>query len=110
MKGKDELQKFKKMWTWLMAYPAHDREYYMKHVAKESEEWANNCPLSNNTIAAQCNGCQLLWEGSEGTLCTDPSSPLFRWMTTERIYPDTRSFYARQLALLAMDASRRPRR
>ena len=57
MKGKDELTHFKKMWTWLMAYPTHDREYYIQHVADQAEEWHNNCPLSNSKYAENCTGC-----------------------------------------------------
>jgi hypothetical protein len=106
MKGKEELIKFKKMWTWLTAYPAHDREYYMKHVAKLDEVWVNSCPLSNSMYAKNCTGCQLLWDSNEGTLCNDPSAPVYKWNNTERHQPDKRSFYASQVAVLAMMINR----
>jgi hypothetical protein len=106
MKGKEELVNFKKMWTWLVAYPAHDREYYMKHVAKLDEVWGNSCPLSNNMYAENCNGCQMLWDSQDGTLCTDPSAPVYKWNNTERDLPDKRSFYASQIAVLAMKVNR----
>lgn len=103
MIGKDELTSFKRMWTWLIGYPAHDREYYMKHVVKLDEMWANGCPLSNSTKERECDGCAQLWESKNGTLCTDPEAPLFKWRTTKRQQPDRRSFYAGQVAVLAMN-------
>lgn len=110
MKEKDKLRNFKKMWTWLMAYPAHDREYYMKHVARLDEEWINSCPLANNLYVEDCNGCELLWERTQGTLCTDPRSPLHNWLNTERNQPDKRRFYASQLAVMAVNFSRQQER
>lgn len=110
MIGKDELRNFKKMWTWLMAYPAHDREYYMKHVAKLDVPWHNNCPLSEDTSVGACRGCKLLWDSNQGSLCTDPDAPMARWIKTERELPDTRSLYASQIAVLAMKAGQRSRR
>ncbi len=106
MKEKLELNKFIKMWTWLMAHPAHDREYYIKHLENLNEEWANNCPLSNNMHAEKCNGCQFLWDNHEGTLCTDRNSPVYKWMNTELSQPDKRSSYASQVAVLAMISKR----
>jgi len=106
MKGKDELTHFKKMWTWLMAHPAHDREYYKQHVADQAEEWHNNCPLSNSKYAENCTGCQLLWDSPQGTLCTDPNAPLYKWEDAGKYQPDKRSFYASQVAMLAIHVSR----
>lgn len=106
MTGKDELRNFKKMWTWLMAYPAHDREYYMKHVAKLDAPWHNSCPLSEGASVGDCNGCKSLWDSSQGTLCTDPGAPLSKWEKTERDLAETRSLYASQVAVLAMKAGR----
>jgi hypothetical protein len=102
MTGQNELLNFKKMWTWLCGYPAHDREYYMKHVAKLHETWINSCPLSNESEEKACNGCKMLWDSESGTLCTDPNAPLYQWKNTERNRPDHRSFYASQVAVLAM--------
>jgi len=72
MIGRDELNNFKKMWTWLSGYPAHDREYYMKNVAKLDKMWLNSCPLSNKSEDKNCDGCKMLWKSNKGTLCTDP--------------------------------------
>ena len=102
MTGRDELNNFKKMWTWLCAYPAHDPQYYMKYVVKLSEAWVNSCPLSNKSKEKDCDGCKILWNSEQGTLCTDPSAPIYKWKNTERHYPDDRSFYASQTAVLAM--------
>jgi len=101
----DELISFKKMWTWLSGYPAHDREYYMKHVAKLGKPWINSCPLAT-AEGNECNGCRLLWYSKQGTLCTDVESPLYKWMNTSRQTPDDRSFYASHVAVLAMNTMR----
>jgi len=102
MTGKDELTNFKKMWTWLCSYPAHDCEYYMKNVVKLGEAWVNGCPLANKSEEKKCDGCKELWSSDIGTLCTDPDAPLYKWKTTSRSLPDDRSFYASQTAVLAM--------
>ncbi len=102
MTGKDELINFKKMWTWLCCHPAHDREYYMKHVVKLEGEWINSCPLSNSTTDRNCTGCSMLRGGENKTLCSDPLSPVNQWMRTERQYPHYRSYYASQAAVLAL--------
>ena len=102
MIGKDELRNFKKMWTWLSGYPAHDRDYYMKYVVKLDKMWVNSCPLSNNNSAEDCDGCKMLWSSSKGTLCTDPDAPVYKWKTAERQQSDDRSFYASKAAVLAM--------
>lgn len=106
MKGIEKLVNFKKMWSWLMAFPAHDRDYYIKHVAKINEVWINSCPLSNSLYVEDCSGCKLLWDSPKGTLCTDPSAPLYKWNNTQRVNPDERSYYASQVAVLAMWAKR----
>jgi hypothetical protein len=102
MIGRDELTKFKKMWTWLCGYPAHDREYYMKYVVKLDHWWINSCPISNESAEKDCDGCKELWPPGKGTLCTDPCAPLHKWKNTPRHSPDYRSFYASQVAVLAM--------
>ena len=106
MIGKEELVRFIKMWTWLMAHPAHDRDYYIKHLEKLNEVWENSCPLSNSMYAENCNGCQVLWDSREGTLCTDPNSPVYKWNNTERNLPDKRSKYASEVAVLAIISKR----
>jgi hypothetical protein len=102
MIGKNNLDNFKKMWTWLYGHPAHDREYYMRHVAKLNDMWENSCPLSTSPKADECGGCQMLWQSDKGTLCTDPDAPLYKWKNTDRQQPDDRSFYAGHVADLAM--------
>lgn len=102
MIGKNELKNFKKMWTWLTGHPAHDQQYYMEHVAKLESAWANSCPLSNSDSVKDCSGCSMLWDSKNGTLCTDPAAPLYKWQNTEKNMPDDRSFYASQTAVLAM--------
>jgi len=106
MIGKDELRNFKKMWTWLSGFPAHDREYYMKYVVKLEKNWVNSCPLSNSSTAKDCSGCKMLWSSKKGTLCSDPDAPLYKWITAAREQPDSRSFYASQVAVLAMKYAR----
>jgi len=105
MTGKNELISFKKMWTWLSGYPAHDRQYYMKNVAKLEEMWPHSCPLANSA-GDDCDGCRSLWQSKRGTLCTDFDSPMFKWKNTSQERPDDRSFYASHIAVLAMNALR----
>lgn len=102
---KDNLVNFKKMWTWLSGYPAHDQEYYMENVATLDKRWANGCPLADGE-GDTCNGCGPIWQSANGTLCTDPDSPLYKWSNTSTQYPDYRSYYASQVAVLAMNAIR----
>jgi len=94
------------MWAWLCGYPAHDPEYYMKHVAKLRVNWVNSCPLSNKSKEKDCNGCKMLWESEKGSLCTDPGSPLHKWKNTKIDRPDDRSFFASQITVLAIKALR----
>ncbi len=102
MRGKNDLDNFMKMWTWLYSHPAHDRKYYMRHVAKLNDMWENSCPLSTSPKAHECGGCQMLWQSDKGTLCTDPDGPLYKWNKTDRQQPDVRSFYAGHVAALIM--------
>lgn len=103
MIDKHSINDLKKMWTWLSCHPAHDREYYMRHVAKLERDWINDCPLSDSSENQDCSGyCESLWESKQGTLCSDPRSPLVQWANTEVKYPHDRSFYASKLAVLAM--------
>lgn len=102
MTEKNEVINFKKMWTWLYGYPAHDREYYMKHVARIDERWMNSCPLANTNEVKECDGCKILWKSEKGSLCTDSGSPLYKWQNTDTDHPDDRCYYASQTAVLAM--------
>jgi hypothetical protein len=105
MIGKDELVNFKKMWTWLSGYPAHDREYYMKNVVRLDDTWLRSCPLANSADE-DCDGCRLLWNNENGTLCTDTDSPVYKWKHTSRHQPDDRCYYASHTAVMAMNALR----
>ena len=105
MIGKDNLLNFRKMWTWLSGHPAHDREYYMKHVAKIDPPWLNCCPLANKE-QEECDGCIAIWDSENGSLCTDPDAPIYKWLATSRHHPDFRSYYASQAAVLATKAIR----
>ena len=102
MTGQHDIENFQKMWAWLMGYPAHDQKYYMKHVAKLDKDWDNDCPLSNRSEVSSCDGCHMLWKSHKGTLCSDSSSPLYKWKNTDVELPDERSYYASQTAVLAM--------
>ncbi len=106
MKEKDNYLHFQKMWTWLIAHPAHDREYYTKYVTDQADGWHNNCPLSNSKYAENCTGCKLLWDSPKGGLCTDPNAPLRKWEDAGKFQPDDRSFYASEVAVLAMHVRR----
>jgi hypothetical protein len=78
----------------------------MTYVVKLKENWRNSCPLSNSDVVSECNGCNLLWAGETGSLCNDPESPVNKWKITEIENPDYRSYYASQVAILAMKATR----
>lgn len=99
---------FKKMWTWLSGYPAHDRKFYIAHVVKTGRKWMNNCPLSNSELVSNCDGCKPLWSSGRGSLCTDPDAPLYKWRATAVEQPDYRTYYASQVAVLALKALRNP--
>ncbi len=103
MIGKDKLLHFKKMWTWLSGHPAHDREYFLKHVAKIDPPWLRSCPLANKE-SEDCDGCIAIWQSENGSLCTDPDAPISKWQATSRHHPDFRSYYASQVVVLAMKA------
>ena len=108
MINRSQLISFQKMWTWLSRYPAHDRKYYMQHVLTTEKRWKNNCPLCNSALVSNCDGCQLLWPSSRGTLCTDPNAPLYKWRALSVQQPDYRSYYARKVAALASETLRNP--
>lgn len=101
MAGKEALINFKKMWTWLCAYPTYDREYYVENIIGGNDLWINYCPLCNETEAKDCNGCKILWNSDNGTLCADPRAPVHKWNNTP-IDDHDRAFYASEVAVLAM--------
>lgn len=105
MIGKDNLFNFRKMWTWLSGHPAHDREYYIEHVAKIDPLWRNCCPLANRE-SEDCDGCIAIWHSENGSLCTDPDAPIYKWQATSRRHPDYRTYYASKVAVLATNAIR----
>lgn len=98
-----ELKEFQKMWTWLSSHPAHNQEYYMKHVAKLDTPWKDSCPLCH-TAEGPCRNCEMLWESKHGGLCSDKSSPLNKWRQTSVDDPDNRTWYANRVALLGQKA------
>ena len=98
-----ELREFQKMWTWLSAHPAHDQEYYMKHVARLDKPWRSGCPLCH-TAEGPCRNCEMLWKTEQGSLCTDQSSPLVKWRGTSLDDPDNRTWYANRIAMLGRQA------
>jgi len=103
-----ELKEFQKMWTWLSSHPAHDQEYYMRHVARLDIPWKHGCPLCH-TSEEPCRNCETLWQSMSGGLCSDQDSPLNRWRRTSTDDPDNRSWYANRVALLGQKAMREQR-
>lgn len=88
------------MWTWLYSHPAHDANYYVKHVVKADPAWKNNCPLCDLS-EGECKECLLLWDKGNGTLCEDKESPLNKWRTTHLGDPSYRTWYAGKIIGLA---------
>jgi len=103
MKKTDALQEFTKMWTWLYRHPAHDKQYYVKHVAKPDTAWRNDCPLCDLT-EDECSECLTLWDNGKGSLCSDPESPLSKWRNTQLEDPHFRVWYAGKIADIASKA------
>lgn len=101
---KTALQEFKKMWTWLYRHPAHDKKYYVKNVAKADPRWKNDCPLCQISGEDDCKECLLLWDNGEGSLCSDPASPLSKWQKTHRNDPNFRTWYAGQIVDITQKA------
>ena len=99
MSKENAMEEFKKMWLWLYRHPAHDKNYYVKHVAKPSPPWDNDCPLCS-FVDDQCTECLVIWDSGEGTLCSDPASPLAKWKDTDINEPHRRTWYAGELMAL----------
>ncbi len=91
------LKEFKKMWTWLYQHPAHDKKYYVKHVAKPEGGWKNDCPLCELSGGHDCTECLDVWDHGSGSLCEDPESPLNKWKKTHLSDPNYRTWYAGKL-------------
>ncbi len=105
MLQKAALNEFKKMWTWLYQHPAHDKKYYVKHVAKVDPAWKNDCPLCALSDD-DCKECLLLWDNGDGSLCSDPASPLSKWRKTHLNDPNYRTWYAGQIVDITQKALR----
>lgn len=104
MIARNELKEFQKMWTWLSSHPAHNQDYYMKHVAKLETPWKHSCPLCHTAEESPCKNCEQLWQAKEGGLCADQNSPLNKWRQTSVDDPDNRTWYANRIALLGQQA------
>ncbi len=102
MKVVDRSKEMVKMWTWLYKHPAHDREYYVTHVAKLSKPWKNLCPLCDLELTGdKCTNCLMSGEGQKVTFCSDPESPLNKWKITDTSNPDNRTYYAGEIIAIA---------
>lgn len=106
MLEKDALNEFKKMWTWLYQHPAHDKKYYVKHVAKPEDDWKNDCPLCH-TSEGECSECLDLWDNGHGSLCQDPDSPYSQWRKTHLNDPNYRTWYAGKIIDITEKALRK---
>ena len=95
------LKEFHKMWVWLYKHPSHDKTYYVNHVAKPDVKWENDCPLCTISEDDDCNECLVIWDNGQGSLCSDPSSPLSKWKETDTHEPHRRTWYAGQIVGLS---------
>ena len=96
----EALDDLTKMWMWLYKHPAHDKKYYVSHVANLDRPWKNDCPLCD--LADQkCSDCLMKWEEQKGTFCTDPESPFLKWEETTTDNPDYRTLFAGEIIALA---------
>jgi hypothetical protein len=100
----EALKEITKMWIWLYKHPAHDREYYVTHVAKLAQPWKNYCPLCN-LEDGKCPDCLMKWGEQNGTFCTDPESPLQKWKETTTDNPDYRTLYSGEIIAIAKNAT-----
>ncbi len=99
----EALDEFKKMWTWLYRHPAHDKKYYVKHVAKADPAWIKDCPLCHLSDG-ECIECLTIWDEGNGSLCEDQNSPMNKWSNTHLSDPNFRSWYAGKIADIASRA------
>jgi len=104
MNKTEALNEVCKMWTWLYKHPAHDREYYVTHVAKLDQPWKNYCALGV-LEDGKCPECLMEYEDRNGTFCTDPESPLQKWKETPTDNPDVRTMYSGQIIEIAQKAT-----
>ncbi len=105
----EALDEFKKMWTWLYRHPAHDKSYYVKHVAKADPAWKKDCPLCHLSDG-ECTECLSLWDEGSGSLCEDPNSPMNKWSNTHVSDPNFRSWFAGKIADIAKRAMKQKNR
>ena len=103
MKKLEALNEATKMWIWLYKHPAHDKKYYVSHVAKLVQPWKNDCPICE-VADSGCSDCLMQFEEQKGTLCTDSESPFRKWKETGLDNPDHRTFYAGEMIVLAKKA------
>ena len=96
----EALDDMTKMWMWLYKHPAHDKKYYVSHVANLDRPWKNDCPICD-LADLKCSNCLMQLEELKGTFCTDPESPFRKWKETTRDNPDTRMQYAGDIIALA---------
>ena len=103
MKNIEALKEITTMWTWLYKHPAHDRKYYTTYVAKLDKPWKNDCPICDRADNI-CSECPMKLDEQNGTFCTDPESPLQKWMTTSLDNPDYRTLYSGEIIAIAQKA------
>jgi len=102
MEAFDKSKEMVKMWTWLYKHPAHDREYYIKHVAKLTKPWSNSCPFCELEMSGEkCPKCHIAGAELKDTFCCDPESPLSKWKTTDAADPYNRTYYAGEVIAVA---------
>jgi hypothetical protein len=95
----DALNEAEKMWIWLYKHPAHDENYYVKHVARLQKPWKNNCPVCD-LAEGTCENCLMAWDNQNATFCTDPESPFRKWQETTLDNPDSRTMFAGDIIAL----------
>ncbi|MFH0784538.1 MAG: hypothetical protein V2B20_21620 [Pseudomonadota bacterium] len=102
MKIREMAKEMVAMWTWLYKHPAHDREYYVTHVAKMTDPWKNLCPLCDlESSGNKCTNCLMIDEDQKSTFCDDLESPLRKWNATSFNNPDNRTYYAGEVIAIA---------
>lgn len=98
----DKAKELLKMWTWLYKHPAHDREYYIAHVAKLDKAWSNSCPFCELEMSGgKCAKCHISGDEMKDTFCCDQESPLSKWKATDVSDPNNRTYYAGEVISVA---------